>query len=101
MGFCIDALAATVSAAALVAGPLYAAAHGTAEPTRVEARSRHERAVLDGLRQRRLLDLLRARSRCLLRARPDADRLSDHRSDLLPHRRHLRGGDRDVSGGGG
>ena len=45
-----------------------------------------QRAVLDRLRQRRLVDLLRARPGRVLRARPDAGRLHHHRRDLLPAR---------------
>ena len=60
----------------------------------------HQRAVLDRLRQRRLLDLLRARAGRLLRARAHAGRLPDHGRDLLPDRRDLRRGDRDVPRGG-
>ena len=70
---------------------------GTADPTRTAPGARHQRAVLDRLRQRRLLDLLRARACRLLRAGADADRLPDHGRDLLSDRRHLRRGDRDVS----
>ena len=81
------------------ARPCIRCAHGTPDPTWSQAGARHERALLDRLRQRRLVDLLRAGARRLLRARADADRLLDHRRDLLPDRRHLRRGDRDVPRG--
>src|SRR4051794_36516934 len=46
--------------------------HGRAPAPRTPARPRRERPVRDRLRQRRLVDLLRARPRRQLRARPDA-----------------------------
>ena len=58
------------------------------------------RAVLGRLRQRRLLDLLRARGHRRLRAGADPGRLRDRRADLHVHRRLLHGGHRDVPGGG-
>ena len=67
--------------------------------TRARARARHRRAVLDRLRQRRSLDLLRARPGGGLRARHDAGRLPDRRADLRCHRGDLRRGHHDVPGG--
>ena len=59
-----------------------------------------ERPVLDRIRQRRLVDLLRARPRRLLRARAHPDRLHHHGVLLLLHGGHVRRGDRDVPRGG-
>ena len=63
-------------------------------------RPRPGRAVRGRLRQRRLVDLLRARPGRALRARADAGHLHDRRADLRLHRRHLRRGDRALPGGG-
>src|ERR1043165_164670 len=49
--------------------------HGTPDPARIAPGPRDERAVLDRLRQRRLVDLLRARAGRLLRARAHARRV--------------------------
>ena len=46
-----------------------------------------------------LVDLLRARPRRVVRARPHAGGVRHHRRHLLPDRRHLRRGDGDVPGG--
>src|SRR6185312_12674686 len=73
---------------------------GSTSPPRPRARARGQRPLLDRLRQRRQLDLLRPRAGGELRARPDADRLRHRRLHLLPDGRHLLGGDGDVSGGG-
>ena len=74
---------------------------GPAHPQRriAEPRPRRRRPVLGRLRQRRLLDLLRARRHRRLRPRPDPGRLRHLRPDLRRDRRHLRRGDRDVPGG--
>ena len=66
---------------------------------RPPARAGGQRPLLDRLRQRRLVDLLRARPRRVVRARPHAGRLHHHRLHLLPDGRHLRRGDGDVPGG--
>ncbi len=81
--------------------PFHQPLDGPAHPQRriAEPRPRRRGAVLGGLRQRRLLDLLRARRHRRLRPRPDPDRLRHLRPDLRRHRRHLRRGDRDVPGG--
>src|SRR5205807_3178919 len=80
--------------------PYIGCADGPTERARTATRAWHERALLDRLRERRVVDLLRARPGGLLRARADTDRVRDHRGDLLPHGRHLRRGHRDVPGGG-
>ena len=74
--------------------------HGRTPPARPPARAGRQRPLLDRLRQRRLVDLLRARPRRVVRARPHAGRLRHHRLHLLPDGRHLRRGDGDVPGGG-
>ena len=72
-------------------------------PTRgvAAAGPRHRSAVLGCLRERRVVDLLRARRRRQLRARADADHVHDRRPDLRGDRRDLRRGDRDVPEAGG
>src|SRR5215210_154353 len=59
-------------------------AHGRAPPQerRTRARPGDRRALQHGLRQRRQLDLLRARARRGLRARHDAGGVRDLRPDL-------------------
>ena len=74
-------------------------ADGQAQVGRAPTRPGRQRALRHRLRQRRLLDLLRARARRVLRARPDTGDLHHHRLLLLLHRRHLRRSDGDVSGG--
>ena len=74
--------------------------HGRTPPPRPPARPGRQRALLDRLRQRRLVDLLRARPRRALRARPHAGGVHHHRHHLLPDRGHLRRGHGDVPGGG-
>ena len=64
-------------------------------------RARRRGAVLGRLRERRLVDLLRARRGGELRARPDPDHVPDRRADLRLHRGDLHRGDGDVSGGRG
>src|SRR5436309_3258927 len=98
MGFCTAR--GTATAARSCPPRLYAHGDGTTVPARTAAGAGDQRAVLDGLRQRRLLDLLRARTRRLVRARTHPRRVRGDRGDLLPDRRHVRGGDRDVSRGG-
>src|ERR1700693_6354359 len=61
-------------------------ADGPPQPVWTPPRARYQRAVLDRLRERRVLDLLRARAGRVLRTRADAGRLPDHRRDLLPDR---------------
>ena len=63
------------------------------------ARPRDARALLDRLRQRRLLDLLRARRHRRLRARADAPRLPDRRRHLRRDGGHVRGGHRPLPRG--
>ena len=63
------------------------------------ARPRDAGALLDRLRQRRLVDLLRARRHRRLRARPDAGRVRDRGRHLRGHGGHLRGGHRALPGG--
>ena len=75
-------------------------ADGQAQVGRPRARARGERPLLDRVRERRLVDLLRARPGRLVRARADPDRLHHHGVLLLLHGRHLRRGDDDVPGGG-
>ena len=74
--------------------------HGQTPPGGPRAGARGQRALLHRLRQRRLVDLLRARPRGQLRAGPDARRLHHHGLLLLLHRRVLRRGDGDVPRGG-
>ena len=62
--------------------------------------ARRSRAVLHRVRQRRFVDLLRARADGRHRARPHPDRLHHQRRDLRGDRRDLRGGHRPLSGGG-
>ena len=62
---------------------LDSAAHGRTPAPRPPARAGRQRPVLDRLRERRLVDLLRARPGRELRARPDAGRLHHHRRHLL------------------
>ena len=57
-------------------------------------------AVRRRLRQRRLVDLLRARAGGAVRARADAGHVHDRGPDLRLHRRHLRRGDGALPGGG-
>ena len=64
------------------------------------ARSRDAGALLDRLRERRLVDLLRARRHRGDRARADPARLPDQRPDLRLHGRDLRRGHRPLPGGG-
>ena len=73
--------------------------HGRTPTARPPARAGGQRPLRDRLRQRRLVDLLRARPGRVVRARPDAGRLHHHRLHLLPDGRHLRRGDGDVPGG--
>ena len=61
------------------------------------ARARNARALRHGVRQRRLVDLLRARRHRRLRARADAARLRHRRAVLRRHRAHVRGGNRALS----
>ncbi|CAA9528412.1 MAG: amino acid permease-associated region, partial [uncultured Thermoleophilia bacterium] len=61
---------------------------------------RHPGPVLDGVRQRRLVDLLRARRHRDLRARHDADHVPDLGRDLRVHGVHLRRGHGPVPRGG-
>ena len=77
-----------------------AIAYGRTPASWSPARAGRQRALLDRLRQRRLVDLLRARSRRVASARPHAGRLHHHRDDLLLHGGDLRRGDRDVPRGG-
>ena len=63
------------------------------------ARPRDAGAVRDRVRQRRLVDLLRARRHRRDRARADAARLRHLRPDLRVHRRDLRRGDGALPGG--
>ena len=79
--------------------PRIALSNGKTPAGRTGAGPGGQRPLLDGLRERRVLDLLRARSRRRARARPDADRLPDHGPLLPVHRGHLRRGDRDVPRG--
>ena len=74
--------------------------HGKTPAGRPGAGPGGQRPLLDRLRERRLVDLLRARPRRVLRARPDAARLHHHRVLLLLHGGELRRGDDDVPGGG-
>ncbi len=80
-------------------------ASGRAEkaPTDPWARTcaRRARALLDRVRQRRLVDLLRARPDRRHRARPHPGRLHRQRPDLRGDRGHLRGGHRQVPRGRG
>ena len=62
---------------------------------------RRQRARLERLRQRRLLDLLRAGSGGVARPRADADRVRDQRRDLLPDGGDLLRSHLDVPGGRG
>ena len=64
------------------------------------ARSRDAGALRHRLRQRRLLDLLRARRHGRLRARAHAARLHRRRPDLRLHRRDLRRGHGALPRGG-
>src|SRR4029453_2778901 len=57
-------------------------------------------AVLGGVRERRVVDLLRARRHGGLRAWPHPRRLRRRGADLRLHRGVLRRGDGDVPGGG-
>ena len=77
-----------------------AIAYGRTSASWSPARAGRQRALLDRLRQRRLVDLLRTRSRRVAGARPHADRLHHQRLHLLPDGVDLRRGDRDVPGGG-
>ena len=74
----------------------------TAPPSepRPRARPRRARPLRDRLRQRRLVDLLRARPHRRHRARAHAARLHHQRPDLRGDRRNLRGGHRSLPGGG-
>ena len=67
--------------------------------SRSAARPRRQRALRHRVRQRRVLDLLRAGARRRPRARADAARLRHHRHLLLLHGGDLRRGDRDVPRG--
>ena len=60
-----------------------------------------QRAVLGRLRQRRLVDLLRAGPDGRLRARPDATRVRGCRGGVRADRRDLRRGHGPLPGGGG
>ena len=81
--------------------PIVASRHGApGSPRSVPAaRPRRRRPVLGRLRQRRLVDLLRARRRRRLRARADPARVRHLGADLRLHRRDLRRGDGDVPRG--
>ena len=74
--------------------------HGKTPTGRARTGPGGQRPLLHRLWQRRVVDLLRARPRRLLRARPDPGRLHHHRVLLLLHRRELRRGDGDVPRGG-
>ena len=78
--------------------PLASTPRGTsaanAEP---RAGPRDTGSLLDRLRKRRLVDLLRARRHRCLRARPDAARLRDRRRHLRADGRHVRGGNGPLS----
>src|SRR4029077_2147093 len=81
--------------------PLYAALDGAPDALRAPAGVGNPGAVLDRVRERRLLDLLRAGPGGVVRARPNPDRISAHGRDLLSDGCHICRGDRDVPGGGG
>ena len=74
-----------------------AQAPGLARPA---CRPRHAGPVRDGLRQRRLVDLLRARRHGDLRARHDAGDVRDLGPDLRVHGGDLRRGHRALPRGG-
>src|SRR5438132_12019696 len=76
------------------------ASDGAPEPARSPPSARHECALLDRVRKRRLVDLLRARTGGVVCARAHAGRVRGDRRDLLPDRGDVRGGDRDVPRGG-
>src|SRR5581483_3878076 len=63
------------------------------------ARARHAGPLRDRLRQRRLVDLLRARPDGGLRARPDAARVRHRRRRVCGDRGDLRRGDGPLPGG--
>ena len=67
---------------------------------RARAGARHARALRHGVRQRRLVDLLRARPDGRLRARADAARLPRRRDRLRGDRGDLRRGDGALPRGG-
>ncbi|CAA9497008.1 MAG: amino acid permease-associated region, partial [uncultured Solirubrobacteraceae bacterium] len=73
---------------------------GSSSPSRPGAGAGRQRARRDGIRERRLVDLLRARPGRLVRTGPDARRLRHHGPVLLLHRGHLRRGDGHVPRGG-
>ncbi len=77
-------------------------AGATASPAiaRARARARDAGALRDRVRERRLVDLLRARRHRGDRARADAARLRHHRADLRLHRRDLRRGHGALPRGG-
>ena len=75
-------------------------AHGKTPAGRTGTGPGGQCPLLDRLRERRLLHLLRARPGRRAGARPDADRLPDHRHLLPVHGGDLRRGDRDVPRGG-
>ena len=66
---------------------------------RARARARHAWPLCHRLRERRLLDLLRARPHRRLRARADPARLRDRRRDLRRDGRDVRRGNGAVPGG--
>src|SRR5436189_193530 len=88
--------------AAPAPGPIFGI-DGRADSERGDAaaRSRGRRPVLRRVRERRVVDLLRARRHRRVRARPDADRVHHRRAHLHVHRRVVRRGDGHVPGGGG
>ena len=73
----------------------------TSAAARPRAGPRDSGALRHGVRQRRLVDLLRARRHGGDRARPDAARLRHLRADLRRHRGDLRRGHGALPGGGG
>jgi len=76
-----------------------ATAHGKTPTGRAGASPGGQRPLLHRVRERRLVDLLRARPRGVLRAGPDPGRLHHHRVLLLLHGGQLRRGDGDVPRG--
>ena len=87
------------AAASRIAGVGCAGAAAEATAAGSRAGARHARALRNRLRQRRLLDLLRARRHGGIRARAHADRLRHRRADLRGDLGDLRGGNRPLPGG--
>ena len=94
-----DPLVGALPAVPLVDVVLRRRATAAETEQRPRARPRRARALRDRLRQRRLVDLLRARPDRRDRARPHADRLHHQRPDLRRDGGDLRRGHRSLPGG--